>query len=157
MNTIKKIISGIASFAMLTATLSVIPANTASAEDNALEYYEIESIESEDYEISPYTNYVFSDHKGYVYNGYMKCNIWLVDYGTVTVQTILQRLDTNTGTWRVYNNSDTGYTYNGITNTTHFYYCNTPSGSNYRCKYILSGTVNGKSSTIIGFSDPTYI
>ena len=147
MNKIKKIIACIASCAMLTATMSVIPANSVSAE----------TVGTESSEITPYTNLVFSSHSGYVYSNRMKCIVYLKGSGNVTIRTILQRLDTSTGTWRAYNSTDPGTTYNGVTSKTHTYYCSVPSGYSYRCKYILSGTVSGNSSTIIGFSNPTDI
>lgn len=103
-------------------------------------------------EITPYSSDVFSTYYGTITNTHISCYAQLKSSRTLTMQTILQKYNTSDGTWRNYDAGDTATTYTNVKSKTHYYYCTAASSGSYRCKYIIKGTVNGNTSTVIGFS-----
>ena len=92
---------------------------------------------------------------GNINSGYIQCSVVLTGTGTVTIRTILQKQDSN-GNWYDYNTGDPGKTYTGVRSITHTYYCSMPSGGTYRCRYVVTGTVNGVSQPRAGYSGVYY-
>lgn len=106
-------------------------------------------------EMDPRSSSVFDNCYGQIGSGYIRCCAKLNASGTLTMRVILQKQDSN-GNWYDYNTNDPGQTYRGTLSATHTYYCSMPSGGTYRCRYVVTGTVNGVSSPRSGYSGVYY-
>ncbi len=109
----------------------------------------------DDLTMDPRSSSVFSECYGQIKPGYIYCFSRLSANGTLTMRVVLQKQDSN-GNWYDYNTGDPGKTYTGVRSITHTYYCSMPSGGTYRCRYVVTGTVNGVSRPEAGFSGVYY-
>ena len=138
MNRILKISLG------LLVSLSVISnPSTMNTADNVLPVYADEA--------STYSSYVFDGYSSSVSTTKCYAGVDLYDYGDVTIKVILQRKNIF-GKWYDYMVGDPGETFYNVMVAHHNYpYSITKSGS-YRCKYTATGTVNGITQTVEGYS-----
>lgn len=102
-------------------------------------------------ETSTYSSYVFDSYSSNVSTSKCYAGVDLYDYGDVTITVILQKKNI-LGIWYDYMVGDPGETFNNVIVAHHNYpYKITKSGS-YRCKYTATGTVNGTTQTVTGYS-----
>lgn len=106
-------------------------------------------------EISPYTSTIFSYKTGILNENYYGIKFELVSQGQVTVTVEIQKKIL--GVWCSYDNTETTKT---LTNVSSYKleipYSLNQSGT-YRCKYTLTGTVNGTTETLTSYSSTVSI
>lgn len=101
---------------------------------------------------SAYSSSVFDNYGGSVSTSKCYAEIKLYDYGNVTVTVVLQKKNI-LGIWSDYMTGDPGETFYNVMVAHHNYsYTITKSGT-YRCKYTATGTVNGFTQTVTGYSN----